>query len=37
MADYIIITDSSCDLPDDIAAQLGVKVVPLSLTMGGGE
>ena len=33
----IIITDSSCDLPDDIAAQLGVKVVPLSLTLGGRE
>ena len=37
MADYIIITDSSCDLPDDVAAQLGVKVVPLSLTLGGRE
>ena len=37
MADYIIITDSSCDLPDDVAAQLGVKVVPLSLTLGGKE
>ena len=37
MSDYIIITDSSCDLPDDVAAQLGVKVVPLSLTLGGKE
>ena len=37
MSDYIIITDSSCDLPDDVAAHLGVKVVPLSLTLGGKE
>ena len=37
MAEYTIITDSSCDLPDDVAAQLGVKVVPLSLTLGGKE
>ena len=32
-----LFTDSSCDLPDDVAAQLGVKVVPLSLTLGGKE
>ena len=37
MADYIIYTDSSCDLPDSITASLGVKVIPLSLTMEGKQ
>ena len=32
MAEYTIITDSSCDLPDNVAAELELKVVPLSLT-----
>ena len=37
MAEYTIITDSSCDLPDNVAAELELKVVPLSLTMGGKQ
>lgn len=35
MAEYTIITDSSCDLTDEMAQKLEVKVVPLSLTMEG--
>ena len=37
MAEYTIITDSSCDLPDNVAAELELKVVPLSLTMEGKQ
>lgn len=37
MADYTIITDSSCDLPEQFARELEVKVVPLSLTMDGKQ
>ena len=35
--EYVIITDSGSDLSKELAAQLGVKVVPLSYTMDGGE
>lgn len=35
MQDYVILTDSSCDLPEWKLEQLGVEVVPLSVDMGG--
>ena len=34
MRDYVIITDSCCDLPADLARELEIEVVPLSLQMG---
>lgn len=35
--DYVILTDSSCDLPAGMAEELGLVVLPLTLTMGGRE
>ena len=35
MRDYVIITDSCCDLSADLAQELELEVVPLSLQMGG--
>ena len=35
MANYTIVTDSSCDLPEALARELQLKVVPLSLMMEG--
>lgn len=35
MVDYTILTDSCCDLPDDMARELGIEVVPLSVTING--
>lgn len=35
MRDYVIITDSCCDLTDEMARELEVEVLPLSLEMGG--
>lgn len=35
MRDYVIMTDSCCDLPADMAAELGVVALPLSLQMDG--
>lgn len=35
--EYVIVTDSGSDLSKELAAKLGVKVVPLSYTMDGGE
>ena len=35
MRDFVIMTDSCCDLTDEMARDLGVAVVPLSLQMGG--
>ena len=35
MRDYVILTDSCCDLTAEMAAELGVEVLPLSLQMGG--
>ncbi len=35
--EYIIITDSGSDITPDLAAQWGVRVVPLSYTMDDGE
>lgn len=35
MADYVIMTDSCCDLPADMAAELELEVLPLRLELGG--
>ena len=35
MRDFVIMTDSCCDLTDEMARELGIVVVPLSLEMGG--
>ena len=35
MSDYIIITDSSCDLPDNLVKALELEVLPLSFIMDG--
>ncbi|NCB32186.1 MAG: fatty acid-binding protein DegV, partial [Clostridia bacterium] len=35
MRDYVILTDSSCDLPAPLAESLELTVVPLSVTIGG--
>lgn len=32
-----IVTDSSCDLPDDLTRELGVEVVPLTIRFGDDE
>lgn len=32
-----IVTDSSCDLPDELAQELGVEVVPLTIRFGDDE
>lgn len=34
MRDYVIFTDSSCDLPAQMAEALELKVIPLSVTIG---
>ena len=34
MRDYVILTDSCCDLPAPMAEELGIQVLPLSLEMG---
>ena len=35
MRDYVILTDSCCDLTAEMAEELGIVVLPLSLQMGG--
>lgn len=35
--EYVIISDNTCDLPDNIYKQLGLKIMCLSYTMGGVE
>ena len=35
MRDYLIMTDSCCDLDAELAAQLDLTVLPLNLQMGG--
>ena len=35
MRDFVLMTDSSCDLPAKMADELGLTVLPLSFTMGG--
>ena len=37
MNDYIILTDSSCDLPASIAQEKGIEYVPLTVRMEGSE
>lgn len=32
-----IVTDSACDLPADVAEELGIEIVPLSIRFGGEE
>ena len=35
MSNYVIITDSSCDLPDSLVKELELEVLPLSFIMDG--
>ena len=35
MRDFIILTDSCCDLTPELAQELGLSVIPLSLEMSG--
>lgn len=35
MNEYVIFTDSSCDLPLSVAAEMGVTVIPLEVNMEG--
>ena len=37
MRDYIIMTDSCCDLPDALVRELDITVLPLSFNMEGKE
>ena len=37
MADYVIVTDSSCDLPDKLAKELELTVLPLSFHLNGKD
>ncbi len=37
MASVRIITDSSCDLPDDVVRSLGIEIVPLFIRFGDDE
>ncbi len=37
MSDYVILTDSCCDLPAKLADDLGLIVIPLSLLLDGKE
>ena len=37
MKDYIIVTDSSCDLTPNLAEETQIEVIPLHLTMEGKE
>ncbi|OCN01743.1 fatty acid-binding protein DegV [Clostridium sp. W14A] len=37
MADYVIVTDSSCDLPNELAKELELVVLPLSFHLNGKE
>lgn len=37
MRDYIILTDSSCDLPACIVEELGIEVLPLRVNLNGRE
>ncbi len=37
MSEYIILTDSSCDLPAGMAEELGINVLPLSVNLDGKE
>ena len=35
MSNYVIITDSSCDLPDRLVRELELEVLPLAFIMDG--
>ncbi len=37
MNPYVIITDSSCDLPQSVVAQYGLEIVQLAVSVDGGE
>lgn len=37
MREYIIVTDSTCDLTDDLANEFGVLVLPLTFTIDGKD
>ena len=37
MRNYVILTDSSCDLPAELAEKMGIRVVPLSVLVDGTE
>ena len=37
MNPYVIITDSSCDLPQSLIAEYGLEVVQLAVSLDGGE
>lgn len=37
MRDFVILTDSCCDLPAPLAEEMGVEVAPLSVTIGEKE
>lgn len=37
MSDYVIMTDSCCDLPAELAEELGIEVLPLRLELEGKE
>ncbi|HBG55370.1 MAG TPA: fatty acid-binding protein DegV [Ruminococcaceae bacterium] len=37
MENFALVTDSSCDLPEKMAEELELTVLPLSFTMGGKE
>ena len=37
MSDYILLTDSSCDLPPKIAEELDIQVLPLKVNLNGRE
>ena len=37
MRDFVILTDSCCDLPAELAQELGLEVVPLTVTLDGTE
>ena len=35
MSEYVIVTDSSSDLSETMAREIGVEVLPMAFTMGG--
>lgn len=37
MRDYVIMTDSSCDLPVEMASQLGIHIVPMGVVINGKD
>ena len=37
MAGIRVVTDSACDLPPDLEAELGIEIVPLTIRFGNEE